>query len=115
MCGTEGVAGTFEDDGFGHVEFGQGRGVIESQREQLEGAGVGWDGVERVSKVEGEVVVCPEQDGGRGDGSYFRESVCTFALWSKNGPSLDNVESFSSFEIMSSTISPTAVIFCWSE
>lgn len=97
MCGTEGVAGTFEDDGFGHVEFGQGRGVIESQREQLEGAGVGWDGVERVSKVEGEVVVCPEQDGGRGDGSYFRESVCTFALWSKNGPSLDNVESFSSF------------------
>lgn len=71
MCGAEGVAGTFEDDRFGHVEFGQGGGVVESKREEVEGAGVGWNGVERVGKVKGEVIVRPEKDRGRRDSSYF--------------------------------------------
>lgn len=75
VCGAEGVAGTLEDDGFGHIEFGQGRGVVESERKEVERAGVGWNGVERVGKVKGEVIVRPKKDRGRRNGSYLESQV----------------------------------------
>lgn len=41
----------------------------------MERAGVGWNGVERVGKVKGEVIVRPKKDRGRRNGSYLESQV----------------------------------------